>query len=239
MEQLKNYFQNKKIQTALDVGTGTGDFLEVLKHIIPGSGITGVDPNKESLQIAKEKFPEFDFFEMGAEKLDFSDNQFDVVSISMALHHLPDVQKAFTEMLRVIKPEGWIIVNELFSDNLNEAQEVHKLYHHFRSTTDRLLGINHNETFKKNEIVNFIKNAGIDIQLQFEINHERNLITGIKDVEARVEKMKTALEKIKGYPEYELLNPIIEEFRRKATEYGFQPATRVVVVGKVLSKTAF
>jgi ubiquinone/menaquinone biosynthesis C-methylase UbiE len=233
MEQLKYYFQNKKIQTALDVGTGTGDFLELLQDVIPGSRITGVDIDKDSLQIAREKFPGFDFFEMGAEKMDFSDNQFDVASISMALHHLTDVQKSLHEMLRVIKSGGWIIVSELFSDNLNEAQQVHKLYHHFKSTTDRVRGISHNETFKKKEIVSLIKNAGIDIQLQFEFNQEKNLIDGTKDVEARVEKMKAALEKIKGHPEYELLKPKIEEFRKRATEYGFQPATRIIVVGKV------
>jgi hypothetical protein len=52
-------------------------------------------------------------------------------------------------MQRIVKTGGWIIVNELFSDNLNPAQEVHKMFHHFRSKIDRLTGIYHNETFEK------------------------------------------------------------------------------------------
>ncbi len=77
-------------------------------------------------------------FEQGiAERLPFSTGTFDVASISMALHHLTKVSKGLHEMKRVVKKGGWIIVNEIISDNLNPAQEVHKIYHHFRSRVDR------------------------------------------------------------------------------------------------------
>lgn len=233
MEQLEKYFKNKNIEFALDVGTGTGDFIKVLHKVLQNVKITGVDPNKESLIEAKEKYPDVDFRGMGAEKLEFQDNSFDVASISMALHHLPEIQKSLMEMQRVVKQGGWIIINELFSDNLNEAQEVHKLFHHFRSTTDRIIGISHNETFKKEEIIKMVKKSGIDVQFNFEFKQETNLISDPKDIDERVEKMKQMLERIKGYPEYESLKPQIEEFRTRILKYGFQPASRVVIVGLV------
>ena len=232
MKQLTNFFQNKKVKIILDVGTGTGNFIEVLKEVFSDILITGIDPNTESIYEAKEKYSDVVFKEMGAEKLGFSDCSFDVVSISMALHHLPEVNIGLQEILRVVKPGGWIIINELFSDNLNPAQEVHKLYHHFGSNIDRILGTNHNSSFKREEIFQMVQNSGIAIQFHFNHKTEVNLVADKKELDSRVEKMKLNLDKIKEYPEYEMLKPQVEIFRKNALEFGFQPATKVVIVGQ-------
>jgi ubiquinone/menaquinone biosynthesis C-methylase UbiE len=232
MEQLKAYFSESEINSILDIGTGSGDFIEVLQDVFPQAQITGVDPDTESLQEAIKKYPGVSFSEMRAEILEFADNSFDLASISMALHHLPDIQTSLKEMLRVVKPGGWIIVNELFSDNLNTAQEVHKIFHHFRSKIDRLTGIYHQETFEKEQILHLVKAAGIQIQLSFENTIQTNLIASPGELDIRIEKMKQHLEKIKGLPEYEIYKPQIEEFRQRALLFGFQPATRIVVVGQ-------
>jgi len=121
----------------------------------------------------------------------------------------------------------------LFSDNLNPAQEVHKMFHHFRSTTDRLLGVSHNETFKKDEIVKMIKDSGIELQFHFEWLKENSMVRAEKELEMRAEQMEEMLESVKDFPEYKTLKPQIGEFRKKALKNGFLPATRVVVVGKV------
>lgn len=231
MEKLINFFQEREVNSILDVGTGSGDFVAVLKNVFPKAEITGIDPNKDSLIEAGKKYPDVTFSEMTSEKLEFEDNYFDLFSISMALHHLPDIQASLKEMQRVVKNGGWIIVNELFSDNLNPAQEVHKMFHHFRSGIDRLTGISHNETFKKEQILEMIKKSGIKIQFYFENNTGTDLIAVEGELEARIDKMKQHLEKIKGWPQYENYKNKIEEFRVKAVKHGFQPATRVVVVG--------
>ena len=233
MEKLKDFFRDKQVTTLLDVGTGTGDFIEVLKDSIEYLKVTGVDPSKESLEKAATKYPEVDFKEMGAEMLVFNENHFDAASISMALHHLPDIKKSLTEMQRVVKPGGWIIVNELYSDNLNEAQKVHRLYHHFSSSVDAVLGISHNPTFKKNEIIEMVEKSGIKIHLHFDHKKEENQIKNKADIDERIEKMETMLQQIEGHSEYQNLKPKIEEFRTKVEEYGFEPATRVVIVGSV------
>jgi ubiquinone/menaquinone biosynthesis C-methylase UbiE len=232
MEQLKDFFADKQVASILDAGCGTGDFMEVLKNVFPKSKITGIDPNTESLLEAEKKYPDVSFMEMSAEKLDFGDNTFDLVSISMALHHLHDVRKALKEMQRVVKADGWIIVNELFSNYLNPAQEVHKMFHHFRSKIDRLTGVNHHETFQKEEILKMIKKSGIQVVFDFENRTENNLIAETSELEIRIDKMKLHLEKIKHLPDYDIFKPQIEEFRQEALQNGFQPATRIVVVGK-------
>lgn len=233
MEQLKNYFSEFEVNSILDVGAGSGDFIAVLKNVFPKAKITGVDPDDDFLQEAKKRFTDCSFMKMNGEHLEFADNSFDLASISMALHHLPDIQKALIEMQRVVKPGGWIVVNELFSNNLNHAQEVHKMFHHFRSSIDRLTGVNHNETFEKEQILQMIEEAGIKVQFHFESREETNLIASPGELDVRIEKMKQHLEKIKGLPEYEIYKPQIEEFRQRALLFGFQPATRIVVVGQV------
>jgi SAM-dependent methyltransferase len=232
MKQLKDFFADKSVSKILDTGTGTGDFIEVLKEVFPKAKITGIDPNTESLQEAAIKYPELTFAEMNAEKLEFTDNSFDLASISMALHHLPDIQKSLKEMQRVVKPGGWIIVNELFSDNLNPAEEVHKMFHHFRSKIDRLTGVSHNETFKKDEIRAIVNASGIDIQFDFENHLEPVSLTESHELEKRVEKLNLHLEKIKSRPEYDILRPQIEEFRQAALKHGFQSPPRIVLIGK-------
>lgn len=232
MKKLKDFFADRQVSTILDTGTGTGDFIEVLQEVFPKADITGIDPNTESLYEAAKKYPDLLFAEMEAENLNFDDNSFDLASISMALHHLPDIQKALKEMQRVVKPGGWIIVNELFSDHLSPAEEVHKMLHHFRSKIDRLIGISHNETFKKDEIREMTKAAGIEVLFDFENPSEPISLAESNELESRLEKMKLHLEKIKGRPEYEIFKPEIDEFSQAAFKHGFQSPTRIVLVGK-------
>lgn len=231
MEKLTDFFKNRLVKTALDVGTGTGGFIAVLKDALPGVKITGVDPSSESMSEAARKYPEVIFKEMSGEELSFPDSSFDLVAISMALHHLPDVSKTLAEMQRVVKPGGWIVINELFSDNLNPAQEVHKQYHHFRSTVDRILGVSHYPTFQKQEILDTLTNSGINIVYDFEFKKEGNLIKTPEDLQERVSKMEAMFDKIAGRPEYDELKPQIKEFSEKAKQFGFEMATRVVIIG--------
>ncbi len=231
MKQLIDFFQDKRVNTLLDVGTGTGDFLTVLKEIFPEASITGIDPDVESLSIARRNHPKVNFREMKAESLDFEADSFDLISISMALHHLPDTNIALREMQRVVKPNGWLLISELFSDNLNPAQEVHKFYHHFRSAIHRILGVSHNETFTKNEILEMIQNAGVEILLHFDYIPKAQTTTAA-GIEERVQKMNELLELINQYPQYEKMKPQVEIFHEKALKFGFQPATKVVVIGR-------
>lgn len=233
MEQLTHYFFDKRVDTILDVGTGKGAFIPILQNIFRDAEITGVDPDGESLNTAQEAFPGINFRQMTAEKLQFENDSFDLVSISMALHHLRKINRGLLEMKRVIKPGGWIIMNEIICDNLNPAQEVHKLYHHFRSKIDRMTGISHRETFSKDAILQMLKIADVPVQFFFEYNENAELITDKTELASREQKMREALERISDREEYETMRPLIQEFHEKAMKYGFQMATRLVIVGHV------
>ena len=45
-----------------------------------------------------------------AERLPYEDGTFDIVGGHAVIHHLPDVEQAFREMLRVLKPGGRVVI---------------------------------------------------------------------------------------------------------------------------------
>lgn len=230
MGPLINYFIDIKTENILDVGTGKGGFLPVLIKTFPTAEITGVDPDTESIEVAQMQYPGIKFHVMGAEKLLFDDHMFDVVSISKALHHLPNIKKSLKEIKRVTKPGGFIIINEPISDRLNPAQEVYKTYHHFRSHIDRLQGIFHRKTFSSSAILQMLKDAELPVQFYFEQRKSTNLAELDGELDLRVEKMHHMLNRIKNQPEYDLLKPQIEEFRNDSLKKGLQPATQLIIV---------
>lgn len=232
MEQLVDFFKDKNISKVLDVGTGPGHFIKVLQQAFPGARLTGVDPDQGSLEEARQNFPGVDFREMKGEQLDFPDDSFDVAAISMALHHLADIRKTLNEMQRVVKPGGWIVVNELYSDNLNPAQEVHKSMHHFRSKIDRMNGIVHNEAFPRQGILKKVEDSGLIVELYFDHKKPAEPPTP-EDINERKGKLWTALETIKDRPEYHELASEIPNIEARLDQHGFEMATRLVVVARV------
>ena len=48
-----------------------------------------------------------------AQELPFIDNSFDIVISRLAFHHFPEVQQPFSEMVRVLKPNGKLIMIEM------------------------------------------------------------------------------------------------------------------------------
>lgn len=234
MKALLKLINPGKVRSILDIGTGSGDFIKILIELFTESQIVGIDPDDTSLEKARQHLTNgrIQFYKMNAENLKFGDDYFDLVCISNALHHLPDREIVIREMKRVVKPDGYLVFSELFSDNLNPAQEVQKLYHHTRSRVDRLLGIYHRETWTRSEIIRIVQENGIHLSGYFDFERKVNLVSNDEDLEEWVEKMKQNIERAKGQPEYKLLLPVIHEFRKRASKYGLQPATNVVIVGR-------
>ncbi|MHA1168164.1 MAG: class I SAM-dependent methyltransferase [Candidatus Hodarchaeales archaeon] len=100
--------------TVLEVGVGTG---KNLPYYSAGSRVTGIDISRGMLSRAKRREPTFkgetlDLLEMNAEEMTFASNSFDIVLCTFVLCSVPDPVKAATEMLRVLKPGGRLILLE-------------------------------------------------------------------------------------------------------------------------------
>jgi phosphatidylethanolamine/phosphatidyl-N-methylethanolamine N-methyltransferase len=102
-------------QKILFVGVGTGADLELLD--IDKFDITAIDYSEAMLQKAREKFNHsaIRFLKMDAQDMAFEDGQFDLVVASLILSVVPDENRCFREVVRVLKPDGKIIIFDKFS----------------------------------------------------------------------------------------------------------------------------
>ena len=87
----------------LDIGAGTGDFLSVAQN--DGWKTIGVEPSEKAKTIAKNKG--VSFVEDTAE---LESHTFDVISMWHVLEHVPNLEEQVTELKRLLKPSGTLIV---------------------------------------------------------------------------------------------------------------------------------
>lgn len=112
IQQLLPSLRGKSI---LDFGCGTGIFTYLLEQYYPDE-IFGVDSSEGMLKIAEEKGQERHSrakFIKGDEDslLCFGESSIDFVFSSTTTHYLPDLKKLFTNIYRILKPEGICILS--------------------------------------------------------------------------------------------------------------------------------
>ncbi len=96
--------------TALELGCGTGFFLLNLKlaGVLDEGHVTDLSPGM--VEVAKRNGANLGFDLEGrvadAETLPYPDDTFDLVIGHAVLHHIPDLEQAMSEVLRVLKPGG-------------------------------------------------------------------------------------------------------------------------------------
>ncbi len=121
----------------VEVGVGTGRFAAALQIK------TGIDPSSAMLTIAKSRG--IDVYQGVAESLSFSNNHFDFVLLVTTLCFIDDVQRAFLEIKRVLKPNGVLVIGEIDRNSLlgqsYESKKQENLFYrnaHFHSTEEIL-----------------------------------------------------------------------------------------------------
>lgn len=104
----------------LDVATGTGDLaFELARRVGPPGEVVGLDFVPKMLALAQKKAQRrvegkwCRFVAGNAMALPFPDASFDAVTIAFGLRNLRDIGAALTEMIRVVRPGGRVVVLEL------------------------------------------------------------------------------------------------------------------------------
>lgn len=95
----------------LDVGTGTGSIIGELKRR-GARNIVGSDVSEDMITIAQTKFPDLKFIVSPIEEMPLPPASFDVVLGFSVLHHLPDLQLAFSRLASLLKPRGVFAFSE-------------------------------------------------------------------------------------------------------------------------------
>lgn len=114
-----NYAQIKKGDTVLDLGSGAGNDVFVARAIVGEEGkVIGLDMTKEMIQKAQinsimQGYANVEFILGEIEEMPVEDNLIDVVVSNCVLNLVPNKQKAFSEIYRVLKPGGHFCVSDI------------------------------------------------------------------------------------------------------------------------------
>lgn len=100
-------------QNALDVGCGEGRFCRKLADA--GIATTGLDPVPAMVNEARARHLAGTYVEGYAEDLPFPDNSYDLVVSYLALIDIDDAKLAISQMARVLRPGGHVLVANLSS----------------------------------------------------------------------------------------------------------------------------
>ena len=219
----------------LDVATGNGGFITyLLNNIKDFTEITAIDLNERPLKTARKAFTQdnIQFLCMDAAHCDFPEANFDSVCIANSLHHMGNLPLVLTEMLRVCKPGGHVIISEMYRDDQTETQLTHVYLHHWWAAVDRLEGITHNETYTRQEIIDIAGKMGLHAAEHYDL---RDLDSDPKD-EKLIQQLDSIidhyLQRAKGLHSETGLLKIGERLRQRIHEVGFHGATNLLIMGK-------
>jgi len=98
-------------QSALDVGAGTGLLAERLSDL--GLGVVALDPFTEMLGQLQRRRPAIETMVAHGDDIPFPDATFDLTYSVAVMHHIaepPVVRRTLSEMVRVTRPGGRILV---------------------------------------------------------------------------------------------------------------------------------
>ena len=118
-KKVARFLTEKSDQYILDLATGTGDqLLYLLKSTDRIDKALGTDLAKEMLTIGREKIRKKQLEnrivleEGNAEQIRYEDNTFDAVTIAFGIRNVLNVKQSISEMYRVLKPEGRVLILE-------------------------------------------------------------------------------------------------------------------------------
>ena len=115
-QRMLGYLAPEPNATCLDVATGTGMVaLEAAKHL-PAGAVVGIDLSNGMLRQARAKaqaqqLHNVTFRQMDLDDMDFSKNQFDIVTCSFGLFFIDDMEGAMRRLAHTVKPGGKIAIS--------------------------------------------------------------------------------------------------------------------------------
>lgn len=142
----------------LDVATGTG-FLAAAMAESAGE-VLATDLTLEMLQKARTIIgnqPNVTYALADAENLPFSRGAFDAVTCRVALHHFPDPLASITEMARVCRPGGRVMIMDIVSSEDPSRSEYH-------NRMEKLRDRSHVREYPRSVLERMITGAGLRIE---------------------------------------------------------------------------
>lgn len=115
--------------TILDLGSGTGPFIPLLRQAAPAGMVVGADFTVAMMQAGLHRLDaQSSFVAADAQQLPFADNSFSAVSAGFVIRNVTDIDVTFREVLRVTKPGGVFAILEVAKPTWRIVRWGHSLY---------------------------------------------------------------------------------------------------------------
>lgn len=219
----------------LDVATGRGNFIHYLAEgLTDFESITGIDFIDESiLEQVSRNFEDarICFRRMDASSMDYPSSSFDTVCLSNSLHHLEDLDLVLQEIMRVLKPGGTLILNEMICDNQSPSQMTYVLMHHWWAKIDMDMGKLHYKTFPRQKVLDIVRNLHLDSYETLEFNDSDDPMDkeSLENINKIIDEYINRATSLENFEAYRLEG---EEIRKRLFEVGVNAATQVIIIGK-------
>jgi demethylmenaquinone methyltransferase/2-methoxy-6-polyprenyl-1,4-benzoquinol methylase len=119
------FYAKDSIDKIVDVACGTGDMMDFWRSRAEIAGIAigdivGVDPSVGMVDVARGKYPEFNYHISKATEIPLEDVSADFLSITYGIRNVVERKKAIAEFNRVLKQDGLVVILE-FMKNENPS----------------------------------------------------------------------------------------------------------------------
>ncbi|MDR0854728.1 MAG: class I SAM-dependent methyltransferase [Clostridiales Family XIII bacterium] len=116
-------------KSILDVGTGTGSAIEVLRKHFTFAKLYGIDISENMLDVARERYPFADFTCGDAEALEnyYEEELFDFIIYPASLFLLPNQEASLAGAKKLLRPEGLVAASILGGLSEKEGRAVKSL----------------------------------------------------------------------------------------------------------------
>lgn len=143
MKKLQLISKFYKTGSILDIGCGTGEFLNTCKNAKWNT--TGIEPDADARKMAIDNYG-LNVLEE-SELANLKDESFDIISMWHVLEHVPNLNERVQELKRLIKPNGVIIIAvpncssldaKIYKENWAAYDVPRHLYHFIPKDIDAL-----------------------------------------------------------------------------------------------------
>jgi len=121
----------------LDVATGTGDLAIMASDLLKPAHITGIDISEGMLAIGRKKISKLglentiELLKGDSEAINFKPSSFDAVTVAFGVRNFQDLEKGLSEIFRVLKPGGRLVVLEFSKPSNPVIKSFYNLYMKF------------------------------------------------------------------------------------------------------------
>jgi ubiquinone/menaquinone biosynthesis C-methylase UbiE len=103
-----------KPENLIDIGCGPGAFLSEVSRLFPDVQLNALDLSEEMIEETRNRLSGKVIATVGdSENMPLEDEQYQVVTCNMSIHHYPHPQKAVNEMYRILKNGGYLLLNDM------------------------------------------------------------------------------------------------------------------------------